>query len=294
MGWLIDCKRSRSLLQSKTAAAAPRGHGDGTGRLGRFWPVLFEEGWEGAGGGCVPPPLHPSPFVAAGSKPLLGSLSRSGCVPLAGMHPRSRTAQPLRTGGLGSPVSERLGRVGWGPPWASGWAGWAGVPRERAAGPGGLGSPVSERLGRAGWGPPQAGGLRGPGSTVSSLAGWAGVPYEWLGRVGWGPLRAAGLGGLGSPGSGWAAWAGVHHEQLSRAGRGPPRTAWLGVLGSPASSWAGWVGLLCERVGWGPRFAPCVFVLVPGVAESRRARAAPRSTGVGRLWGCPWARGAQC
>ena len=63
---------------------------------------------------------------------------------------------------------------------------------------------MSERLGRAGWGPPQAGGLRGPGSTMSSLAGRAGVPRARLGWVCWGPLRAAGLGGLGSSASGWA------------------------------------------------------------------------------------------
>ena len=106
----VACSRAKQLLPLLGATGTGRG----------VWAVsdqfCLRRAGRGPAGGCVPPPLHPSPFVAAGSKPLLGSLSRSGCVPLAGMHPRSRTAQPLRAGGLGSPVSERLGRVGWGPP----------------------------------------------------------------------------------------------------------------------------------------------------------------------------------
>lgn len=113
MGWLIDCKRSRSFLQSKTAAAAPRSRvAAGTGQ--GFCAISDRGGLGGSWrGGCFPPPLHLSDFSAFGLKLLLGSLSQTGCVRPGGMCPCPRTAQP-RPGGQGSPLST--------------FTGWAGVP----------------------------------------------------------------------------------------------------------------------------------------------------------------------
>lgn len=81
MGWLIDCKRSRRFLQSKTAAAAPGNRV----AAGAGWGVCAISERGGLGGswwGLLPSCAEPEPLH---SLPLVGTCSLDVCPKQRGM-----------------------------------------------------------------------------------------------------------------------------------------------------------------------------------------------------------------